>query len=95
MYEELTQELRQKANLTELDHVAREYRKAADAIEELTKKQAVYLNNVETMSNLLSRFGTELDEIKATVSHLQDSQHYSGRYIKAIMGVSDEDNIDR
>lgn len=67
-YGELRERLRDKANLTEHDHVAREYREAANAIQELE---------------------IELDRMKKTVACLKNSQHYSGRFIKSIMGEED------
>lgn len=61
---------------------ARLFAEAADAIEELNKAMQGFMDNYTSTYRKLER-------IKRKVAHLQDSQHYSGTYIKSLMEVEE------
>lgn len=76
MYEELIERLRYKAEVFNEFSQAELYREAADAIEKLEK----------AMDGLMDYYTATYMKLDA-INSLHDSQHYSGRYIKSIMGV--------
>ena len=93
MYEELIERLRNKADTLSYFNNAEDYRAAADAIEDLTRKVEILEkqidDGVEAAKQAIAGIERYACQIQEKVNSLDDHQHYSGRYIKSIMGVEE------
>ena len=80
MYEELIERMRKwREEQPMLREASEMFDDSANAIEKLTKKcQSSAENNIRLIE--------QYDNLKNRISKLNDHQHYSGAYIKAIMG---------
>ncbi|MBO5564942.1 MAG: hypothetical protein J5965_00880 [Aeriscardovia sp.] len=95
-YKELIEMLKRKSRLEkalERWHVAEAFDGATDAIEELTRKVEMLEKQIDdgVEAGKKAIIGVEryVSQIQEKINSLDDHQHYSGRYIKSIMGVEE------
>lgn len=100
MHRELVEQLREQAAMSWLVERGQEepnlrladvLNEAADAIEELTRKVEILEkqidDGVEAGKKAIIGIEQYVSQIQEKIKSLDDHQHYSGRYIKSIMGV--------